>query len=185
MSGSVALNATSFLRLNGGAGFSNSSFGNAGRYAYNYTVAPVSYGLSWAGKCVMYGFAWFGDAFTKLITTGHIRTHLNWNDFWPNMTYGKYQLKYRPEYNSLSYGGGGQFLVPGMKFSPAVGLHWAHIEASKGNPYGITDNTGHLYYSGGLDYQDPSGFNFGLGYNYCPRLNSFACGISGALGFFF
>src|SRR5438552_2835723 len=76
------LNLADIARVSGGVGGYSDALENAPRAVYNYTVAPVAYGASAVLKPFIYIFAWFGDCLDKLITTGHIHSHLSYRDFW-------------------------------------------------------------------------------------------------------
>lgn len=72
------------------------------------------------------------------------------------------------EGSATTLGAGARFMVPGWSLTPTVGLHAAHVFYS-GTPMitlgGFDQNGGHVYVSGGLDYQSKGGFNLGLGIN--------------------
>ena len=164
----LRFNAASFLRLSAGTGFYNDWLGpNLGRATYNYLMRPMVYGI----MCLVIGAV---ETVFYVPFSGHYA--------FPHYFSG---LDYTNSQNITSYGGGGDFLIPGFRLSPMAGMHWATYTA-KGQPYGLTDGTGsHVYFNAGIDYQGPDGGNFGIGKTFCPSLPSGACGYFLNLGKFF
>lgn len=83
------------------------------------------------------------------------------------------------EATATTIGGGARFFVPGWSFSPVVGLSTAYVSVSQTDGMSISvknfETSGmHLYGTVGFDWQSPSGFNVGAGYNL-----SFKSGVGG------
>lgn len=161
----INYNLTSFLRLDAGIG-GYSSWVNPGNWAigiYNYAIL----GAVWA---ISYAVVW-------VVTAGNYK--LSYGDFKDDFGIG-----YLPNKSIFSYGGGGTLVVPGWRFTPAVGFHYAGWSAH-GKPFGLKDSGEHTYYSAGIDFQSQGGFNLQAGVNICPTNKNETCGGYGALGVFF
>ena len=161
-------NLTSFLRLEAGTGFYNDWLGpNLGRAGYNYIMRPIGYAV----VIVIVGLL---ETIFYYPFTGHYSLP----GYFPEAPYSNGK-------QVTSYGFGGDFLLPGFRLSPFGGLHWATY-TSQGLAYGIKDGTSaHTYYDAGLDWQSPSGWDVGVGKNFCPSLPSGACGYFLNIGLFF
>ena len=77
------------------------------------------------------------------------------------------------EASVTTVGAGAKFMVPGWSLTPTAGIGYSHVFYS-GTPGmlevgGFSGNGGHVYVSGGLDWQAESGFNVGLGVNQSLR----------------
>ncbi len=180
----LGLNVTDFLRLHADVGGYSDVLANVPRATYNYTGAPIMTGLAQAVKPIFYVFAWLVDGMDELISTGHVRDHLDYDEFWQSLDYSRLKTPYLHHESVVTYGGGAQLFIPGASLSPTAGASWARYD-SKGDTYGLKGTGSHIYYSGGLDWQAKSGTNVAVGFNWCPKLSRRACGWYGQLGFYF
>jgi len=186
---SLGVNVTSFLRVQGGVGSYNSSIANVPRDLANYTLVPVSYGATVGFQALLkpfaYAIAWLGDAMGKAMSTGHVRTHLTYKEYWPYPSYASWKFKHIGASSVFTYGGSAKIFVPGLALSPFGGVGLSHLESS-GHPYGLPDSKTMPYYNFGLDWQSKSGLDVMAGMNICPAISySKTCGFFGSLGYFF
>ena len=181
----LAWNPFGFMRLQAGVGGYSNAIVNTPRVLHNYIYVPLEWTVIQLVKPIMFGLAWLVDGFDKFVTTGHVRTHLGYQDFWKGGQWGNLQIGYINSRSIFTYGGGVNLFVPQWSISPTAGIHWAHFH-SNGDTYGLNgEENSHTYYSGGFDALMENGFNFGMGLNICPGMNKAACGIYGQIGTFF
>lgn len=186
---SLGINITSFLRIQGGAGTYNNTVANVPRDLANYTIVPVAWGtvvmVQAMVKPFVYALAWFGDVLGQSLSNGKVKTHLRYKEYWPYPGFNSFKFKRLDAKSIMTLGGSTKLFVPGWDLSPFVGGGFSYIETSN-HPFDLPDRKNIFYYNVGLDYQNKSGLNIGIGANFCPALSDKPlCGGFGGLGFYF